>query len=73
MNIFQRFVYTLNRPVDWKRSSHENNSNIFYRVEEILVSSNEARVVRLGANNEEHERYTLALVMLRPLKTAKKK
>jgi hypothetical protein len=23
MNLFQRFVYTLNRPIDWKRSSHE--------------------------------------------------
>jgi hypothetical protein len=92
MNIFQRFVYTLNRPVDWKRSSHENTdqwrtikagdvveaaientSNILYRVEEVLPHSNEARVVRLGAKNEELERYTLALVMLRPLKVAKKK
>ncbi len=92
MNIFQRFVYTLNRPIDWKRSSHENTdqwriikagdvveaaientSNILYRVEEVLPHSNEARVVRLGAKNEELERYTLALVMLRPLKVAKKK
>lgn len=24
MNIFKRFFYTLYRPVDWKRSSHEN-------------------------------------------------
>jgi hypothetical protein len=23
MNIFQRFFYTLYRPIDWKRSSHE--------------------------------------------------
>jgi hypothetical protein len=24
MNIFKRFFYTLYRPVNWKRSSHEN-------------------------------------------------
>jgi hypothetical protein len=92
MNIFQRFVYTLNRPVAWKRSSHENTDQwkairtgdiveaaienpggLRYRVEEVLSDTNEARVVRLGANNAEHERYTLALVMLRPLNAAAKK
>lgn len=92
MNIFQRFVYTLNRPVAWKRSSHENTDQwkairqgdtveaaienpggLRYRVEEVFSDTNEARVVRLGANNTEFERYTLALVMLRPLKTAAKK
>lgn len=92
MNIFQRFVYTLNRPVAWKRSSHENTdqwkairvgdvveaavenpSNMRYRVEEILPEGTHARVVRIGANNEEFERYTLAMVMLRPLATTGKK
>ncbi|TAE28735.1 MAG: hypothetical protein EAZ92_07840 [Candidatus Kapaibacterium sp.] len=86
MNIFQRFVYTLNRPVAWKRSSHENTdqwkairigdvieaavenpSAIRYRVEEIFAEEQKARVVRLGAKNEELERYTLGLIMLRPL------
>ncbi len=89
MNIFQRFVYTLNRPIAWKRSSHErtdqwkairigdvveaaveNPSDIRYRVEEIFAEEQKARVVRLGAKNEELERYTLGLIMLRPLAKA---
>lgn len=92
MNIFQRFVYTLNRPVAWKRSSHENTdqwkairvgdiveaavenpSGLRYRVEELIADTNQARVVRIGANNEEFERYTLAMVMLRPLAVTVKK
>ncbi len=52
----------------------ENTSDILYRVESINHAANEARVRRLDTNGRDtSEAYTLAPVMLRPLKSPVKR